>query len=260
MISRNTETGELRFVWQLNWDDMVRDIDGVILFGGPTKSPHFSERLTALFEGQMRILDATEPFPTLTGITDLETVGISMGACYGYAESYSPLYVNRLPVRVTLENLDSGDSVEYEPFESMTRTFRPFDDFVSGSELPAQQASGQSSTNGQTIRLSIALPNGDEVGCCHFVDKHIDPRAFGYPLRLVIDRLGRVGVQQAFTETVGNSVGLRRFMIIPDTPWQTGRQHEALRRLFEQHRRYEERQCERTSLYVNSPPWEYPTS
>lgn len=254
VLARNVRTGEMRFVWQLRLGDMARDLKGIILFGGPTKSPHFREGLQALFEERIEILDASDLLPTLIGVADLETVGASMGACYTYGESYSPLHVNRLPVRVTLENLNSGDRVEYEPFESLTKTFSPFEDFVSGKGLAAQ-----SKSYGQKFRLTMSLPDGGEARR-YSVGRAIDQRAVGSTLRLVIDRLGRVGVQETPVKAAGERAVPRRIVIVPDTPWQTGRQRAAIRGLFDQQRRYEERQQERTSLYINRPPWEYPTA
>ena len=57
-----------------------------------------------------------------------------MGACYSYRGKYSPLYVNRLPASVSLENLETGDVVEYKAFQSFaSRAFRfnPFSPFMS---------------------------------------------------------------------------------------------------------------------------------
>lgn len=248
VLTRDSETGLVRFVREINWDDMVRDVDGIILFGGPTKSPHFRENLSAQFEDRMRIWEASE----LVGIEGLELVGVSMGACYSSEESYSPLHVNRLPVRVTLANLHSGDSVEYEPFKSLTRNFSPFDDFVS-EQLPEQPALVELGTYGKTIQLTMATPTGDIVNRA-FIDSDIDSRLSEHTLKLVIDRLGRVGVEQA-----SGRMSPKRFMIFDDTPWQTSRQRLALQRLLEQQREYERRQGDRTSFYVNRRPWDYPT-
>lgn len=263
VISQDPANGTQRFVWQLRWNDIAADIEGIILAGGPTKSPYFTERLADLCGDQINVLDPSELFPTLTGIPDLETVGISMGACYSFAETYSPLYVNRLPVKVTLENLESGDGVEYEPFESLTRTFKPFGDFVSEKGLDVRPISMATRPSGQRIRLTIAHPDGEEVGHC-FVDKHVERhvslRIDGYSLRLVIDRLGRVGVELHLAGMNLQDTKPRRYMVVPEPPWQTELQREALSRLDDQLRRYEEREGERTSLYINSPPWEYPTS
>ena len=251
VITRDHDTGAVRFVWQSTWDDLAKDVDGIILFGGPTKSSHFHRRLSQEF-GERKIKSASNLLPTLARTPDLELVGVSMGACYSYQNSYSPLYINRLPARVTLENLQTDDKVEYEPFENLTPTFKPFDVFVS-EKLPAQPPLVQSSSYGETIELKIIRPNGD-VMCRTFVDKLVNSRLIGYTLRLVIDRFGRVGVEQA-----SEKMAPKRFTIFDNTPWQTEGQIKALQWLIEQQRKYDERQRERGAFYINQLPWEYPT-
>ena len=43
------DTGEVRFVWQRDYSDLARDLDGFIMCGGPTRSPFFSENLSRWF-------------------------------------------------------------------------------------------------------------------------------------------------------------------------------------------------------------------
>ncbi len=251
VITRDNETGAVRFVWQSTWDDLAKDVDGIILFGGPTKSQYFYEHLSRIF-GTQKVKRASELLPVLIGLPDLELVGISMGACYSYETPYSPMYVNRLPARVTLENLQSGDHVEYAPFENLTPTFKPFDAFVS-QELPPQPPLVQCSTYGETVRLTITLPNG-EVKCRTFIDKHINRDLMEYTLKLVIDRFGRVGIEQA-----SEKMDPKKFTIFNNPPWQTEQQLRALQNLIRQQQRYEERQQIRGAFYINQLPWEYPT-
>ena len=61
----------------------------------------------------------------------MKLVGVSMGACYAYEDAFSPLYLNRLPAQVTLEDMETGAKVEYEPFQSFTPRFFPFGPFES---------------------------------------------------------------------------------------------------------------------------------
>ena len=60
------ETGKLSFVWQLGYEDMARDIDGVIMFGGPTRSPFFSQGLGRWFGDHkvMRPATSSAAWPT----------------------------------------------------------------------------------------------------------------------------------------------------------------------------------------------------
>lgn len=251
VISRDSKTGAEQFVWQLTLSDLTKDVDEIILFGGPTRAPHFRENLSSRF-GDRKIKNASEMLPELPGLADLELVGVSMGACYSYEDSYSPLYVNRLPARVTLENLYSGDKVEYEPFDHLTPNFNPFELFRS-QEMPPQPALVRFKTFGETIQLTVTLPNG-VVESQTFVDKRVNARLIRHTLQLVIDRLGRVGVIQS-----SEKAGPKKFTVLEDTPWQTGRQRDALQRLFEQQRVYATRRREKGLFYATQLPWEYPT-
>ena len=76
----------------------ARDLDGIILTGGPTKSPYFRERLREMF-GVDLVVSAEELVPQ--EVIDPELTALSMGACYMASGQYNPLYVNRLPARVT---------------------------------------------------------------------------------------------------------------------------------------------------------------
>ena len=129
IIQRNPDTGEVSFVWQLGWENLAEDVDGIILCGGPTKSPIFLENLKSRFGGA-RIIPTSELIPR--EIPDAELTAISAGACFTFTGDYRPMYVNRLPVRITLEDLQTGAKVSYEPYEHFSSSSRQlFDDFVS---------------------------------------------------------------------------------------------------------------------------------
>ena len=230
ILTRNSATGAVRFIWQLMWEDMAGDVDGILLFGGPTESPYFHQHLAERF-GAEKIITAAELLPALTGTPDLELVGISIGACYSYEGSYSPLYLNRIPASITLENLQTGDKVEYEPFQNFTQTFKPFQPFV--SEPLEQQKSAP-----HKYELTVTYPNGVVIEQ-HSIDGYVKPnqeereqqpdslpRLPATSLRLVIDRFGRVGVEKH-----SSGPGLpwtEMFVIVRTPPWQTHLQHAAL--------------------------------
>ena len=76
MVLRHEEnTGEVRFIWQLGYEDIKRDIDGVILFGGPTRSPFFSDELKKWL-GEDKIIMAAD---LIEGVDSPEITGVSMG-------------------------------------------------------------------------------------------------------------------------------------------------------------------------------------
>ncbi len=262
VINRDSQSGAVRFVWQLMWDDIVGDVDKIILVGGPTRSEHFYQELSKRL-GADKIVTASEMLPTLQETPDLELVSISMGACYSYdgiganqqatpLGSLVPMYANRLPASVTLENLETGDKVEYNAFDNLAPNSEPFGEFVSAA-LPAQPALVRSDRYPNTIEMTIVYPNG-LVERRAPIDERIDERLIGYTLRLVIDRFGRVGVEQASEKT-----DPKGFVIWTDTPWQTEGQRKALQRLFEQQERYEQEQRRRGYANINRLPWNYPT-
>ncbi len=185
------------------------DLDGIILFGGPTKSPFFRDGLAEMF-GAEKIIAAESLIPA--EIPDPELTGLSMGACYAFSESRAPLYIRRLPARITLRNTRTGDSVAYEPYQHFVRNFSPARSFVSA---PLQQADARA-----RFELIIANPDGVVVQT-----KRVDlaNSATIRSPRLFIDTLGRIGV---------DNNGSRSLEI--DTPlWQTQRQREVLQSAIE---------------------------
>ena len=246
--------GVIHFVWELSSDDLTHDVDGIILIGGPTNSSYFSHHLSDKF-GPDKILRPSEVLPTLIATPDLELVGVSMGACYSYRCTYSPLYLNRLPASVSLENLETGDAVKYNPFQlfaSRVNRFNPFSPFIS-KPLRLGQAIVRSRNHPKSLQLTIALPNGVVTNQA-FIDKCLDERQIGSELKLVIDRYGVVWVRQESEQ--------RKPRVVPifDRPrWQTGGQKAALERLLEQQREYEDKMERRGLINVTRPPWDYPT-
>ena len=252
VFAKDNKTGMIRFVWELGWEQLAEDVDGIILFGGPTRTQHFYDELSRRF-GAEKIKRASEVLPRLRGVPDLDLVGISMGACYSYEDSSPPLYINRLPVHVTLEDLESGSKVEYKPFEHLAPHSKLFDEFISPEGLQRRTALVQSSAPDKTIQLTVTLPN-NVVLCQTFVDKLISRNLIAFTLKLVIDRFGRIGVKQESEKASPKS-----FLVLKDTPWQTDGQRKALQRLFDQERRYAEWQHENGLHHPTGFPWEYPT-
>lgn len=236
-LHQYSDTLEIDFVWQLKWDNLASDVDAIILFGGQTKSHFFKAYLEKRFDASKIItaddLDKQD--------LDLAITGASIGACYSWEPSYNPqkvgytpTYANRLPVLITLQDLQTGKSVEYKPFQHFTRrSAKPFDDFVSTDSLleyPDDPHSNQ--------RYELTITNLEGVVLeRHLVDPYIDTKLIGSTLRLVIDRQGRVGVEQE-----SETSSAKRFLVLDNTPWQTDLQQEFLNRAFEEDRKYREEQ------------------
>ena len=231
VIGHNPVTGEVKFVWELGWKNIAEDIDGIILCGGPTKSPVFLENLKSRFAGT-KIISTSELIPPT--ISEPELTAISAGACYTVNGAYIPLYVNRLPVRITLEDTQTGQAVHYEPYEHLAPSARnPFDLFVSGESL-SEELDDPHSTG--RYELTITTPDGvvlkttdpDGVEREHQpVDPYINTRLIGSSLRLVINRRGYIGVEQQSPNT-----SPKRFLVTGDVPWQIGVPKQKMERLF----------------------------
>lgn len=234
-LHQYSDTREIDFVWQLKWANLASDVDAIILFGGQTKSHFFKEYLEKLFADSKII---TADVLDKQGF-DLAITGASIGACYSWEPSYNPrevgytpTYANRLPVSVTLQDLQTGKAIEYQPFQHFTRSStKPFEDFVSEdslSENPADPHSNQ--------RYELTITNLEGVVLERLlVDPHIDTRLMGFTLRLVIDRQGRVGVEQ---ESENSSA--KRYLVLDNTPWQTEQQIKFLNTPFEEDRKLRE--------------------
>ena len=216
----------------------ARDLDAIILTGGPTKSPFFRERLAERF-GSEKVRTTPDLVPT--EIPDPELTGLSIGACYAAAENHSPLYVRRLPARVTLRNTTTGNEVGYEPYQHFVPNFSPAFPFVSNS-LPPSGANAK-------YRITISDPDGTTLRSQMVNPEHLsNSQAREGNLKLVIDTLGRIGIDHN---------GIRR-VVMDDTPWQTGRQREILRSIVERQRAAEASERERTHrlLWDNPFGWQ----
>ena len=210
----------------------TKDLDAIILTGGPTKSPYFGERLTEIF-GADRVKDAEDLIDpsVLDPNMDPKLTGISLGACYVVAENPSPLYVRRLPVRITLRDTATGASVEYQPYQHFVRNFSPASPFLSPA-LPSPAG-----TNAK-CELTISSPEGTVLLSRPF---SLDRRTGDKGPRLLIDTLGRIGIDFADGPPQ---------LVIDDPPWQTDQQREILRETIARRQERERSEKERASRMI----------
>lgn len=268
ILHRNRETGEVSFVWQLTWDDMAQDVDRIILFGGPTKTPSVKEYL----EGRFGVGKVIAAEALLAGVEEAALTGASVGACYSaesspddtegeYTSEYTPMFVNRLPVRITLEDLKTGAKINYEPYELFNKDDkdnfvsrrqknkllprRPFADaFVSRSFLQEELDDPYSDERYElTVSTPEPEPEGRVIGK-YPVDPLINTTLAGSNLRLVIDLFGRVAVIQQSEKSEPKTQ-----VIIEDPPWQTTEQAQFLWGQVRQSERY--RDEDRARIYGN---------
>ena len=209
----------------------AKDLDAILLFGGPSKSPFFSDGLAEKF-GRAKVVATENLVPA--EIPAPELTGISIGACYSAVENHTPLYIRRLPARVTLRESTTGAAVEYEPYQHFARNFNPVRPFVSDPLPPPSNA-------GARYELVVADPDGKALKS--------NPVEVRSPAdtgpRLVIDTLGQIWVDYA---------GARR-VEIGDTPWQTDQQRAILQAIIDRQRKFQESERERVRILLTDNPF-----
>lgn len=210
----------------------------IILYGGPTKFPLFREGLAAKF-GDERVIAAKELLPP--EILNPELTALSMGACYASADGHSPLYISRLPARVTLRNTKSGEKVEYKAYQHFVDDFNPAKPFISRCRLPKAAVDAE-------FELSVANADGAvlESKLVEFSPGDIPPPAVRSP-RLEIDTLGQILIDNNGS----------RWVEIESPPWQTGRQREVRDAIIEAERQHERNAKRRLHHYITVNPFRW---
>ena len=154
--------------------------------GGSTESAYFRERLEADF-GVEKVKMAKDLVPP--EIPDANLTGLSAGACYLVEESYSPLYVNRLQARVTLEDTATGDRVGYKPYQHFAPNFNPTESFFS-ERLPDRAGANA------RYELTVTDADGDNSKSKRvYFDYAAASNAANRSPRLMIDKLGRIWIE-----------------------------------------------------------------
>lgn len=280
IIRDNDETGEVRFVWQLDYRfDIPKDMRGVIVFGGITKQdPDFENYLRRWF-GEDKVFPVRDFFE-VGGILNPELLAISWGACFlgDVQNSQSATVPIRLPIHVTLENLKTGDKVKYNPYhhfsqpeDSISRLGDFWDSYRSKPLL-------QDKSNPGEYEITITDPDGvvlrdDEGNDLQLAfSGFMEPRKLlqdegnrqpATSLQLVIDRLGYIWVEMK-SEGVGvpwtkqfrfPDIEREPDALPPSPPWQTDSQKEAWVRLQERIKKLEEKKRRQVWDALNNQPW-----
>ena len=276
-VFEDDDTGEVRFVWQLGYADMAKDLDAIILFGGPTRNPVFAESLEKWF-GEDKIKLTSE----LVNVRNSEFTALSMGACYfsqqeDLTENYSHMVPSRLPINVTLENLHTGEKVEYLPHQHFgEKSHRKFDSSYNFFGSYTSQVLRQDQDNPAEYMLTVARQDGLVLQDSNGDDLQLKFNGFMEPrkllqepgnrqpatsLRLIIDRLGYLWVEMK-SEGVGLPwTKVFRFPDVergpddlpPSPPWQTEAQREAWAGLQERTNQLEEKKRRRVQDTLNRP-------
>ena len=199
----------------------AKDLNAVILCGGPTKSPYIRARMKEFF-GDSLVVNAEDLIPS--EIPDPELTGLSIGACYGTVGD--SIYIRRLPARISLIDTATGDRQEYEPYQhfSARNVFDPEVPFIS-PPLPREMD--------RNARYELVVTGLDhKIYANKVVDfdrEEFHPIVVPRWLCLVIDRFGRVGIQAAGRQRNANDneAATDRWIEIESPPWQTDWQFES---------------------------------
>ena len=234
---------------------MARDIDKVLVVGGPTLVPCFTERLEEVF-GDQSVMTA-EDLVQGTLIPDARLTALSHGACHMRGNRHIPVTLDRVPATITLTVAGERESKQYtyEAFQRM-----PYRSLLAphvGSWLVLE------TERPQTYQVVIESADGEILNKKHPISEKRPMRMprDGYlgPLadraRLVIDRLGRVWVTLAAGFANVPAPLVEDVLIDDDPPWQTDVQREVIRRMHEQQRAYERARAERTHDNLTKNPF-----
>ena len=233
--------------WRASIEAMRRDVDKVLVVGGPTRMPYFTSKLTGIF-GADKVVTADEL--TLSAgradIADPALTALSHGACYMYGNTFIPLTVDRVPARITLEVTDGHSTEEdsYEPFHRLPfiPPLAPYEGNTIVGRPVYDNESSRLSMHGQgSYSITVESPDGDTLYDSGPLEMRMPrnenrgPRADR--ISLVLDRLGGVKVRlgAGFTHVPSPLEAVDPVVLYP--PWQPELQRkDALRPYLERGR------------------------
>ena len=234
-----------------------KDLDAIILCGGPSKSPYIRAQMKEFF-GDTLVVTAEDLIPN--EVPDPELTGLSVGACYAAGGNYTPTYIRRLPARISLTDTITGDRQEYQPYQhfSYLNVFDPEVPFISQClTLPAQD-----DPNGR-YELIVAGLDG-KIYASKVVDwksahSSHQPRS----VYLIIDRFGQIGIQVSGHHWNAGKYReiTSRWVEFESLPPQIGWQVEASYSLSEGQQAYQERVWGRERIpIVSLVDWRDPSN
>ena len=178
--------------WNSVIKEMVEDIRGVLLVGGPTRMDYFARELGNIF-GAEKIITANEIIQAegRTDIIDPELTALSHGACYLSIDA-TPLTVDRIPANITLKVTDGHSTIEdgYEAFQRLP--FRVLLAPHRGKWITLDTKAPK------TYSVRVTDPDGELLGESRQYSMRMPRQDYIGPLadqvRLDVDRLGGIKV------------------------------------------------------------------
>ena len=183
--------------WRSTIEQMVKDIDGVLLVGGPTRMDYFAEELSKskFFGDKMKIITTSKLVQEAgrADIVDPELTALSHGANYLYGDAYAPLTVDRIPFNITLEVTDGHLTAEdtYTAFQRLPfeRQFAPYEGHWIAMDTEENNTYSVLITDPDGNLLHKSGPHNTRMPR----DGYLGPLADR--VRLVVDRLGGITVK-----------------------------------------------------------------
>ena len=230
-------------VHSLGKQDMARDIDEVLLVGGPTQLPYFSRKLGEVF-GEEKII-TTRDLSLRAGtanIPDVALTALSYGACHMKDEQYTPRTVERVPATITFNVTDGDSEGRYEAFTGLpccSGCTRPWTEHLhpmapyEGEWVAIPPLRDRSRTKRYSYTVSIETPDGDSLLApitreMRLPAEYTRPRADR--ARLIVDRLGRVWMELE----AGTVKPSRDYVLIAqEPPWAVASQRNLMREQYD---------------------------
>ncbi len=224
--------------WRAAVDEMVEDIDGVLLVGGPTRMDYFTRELGKIF-GTEKVITTGELVLAADrrDIGDPELTAISHGAAYLHGDTYTPLMVDRIPVNITLVVTDGRETAE-DAYVAFSRL--PF-----RNPLAPHEGRWVSLDTESSKTYSVLVTDADGKSLYESGPQSMRMPRDGYlgPLadraKLLIDRFGSVWVRLAAGPSDVPQPLEDNVVILRNPIWQTGLQKEVMEKLEEIQRRRE---------------------
>ena len=254
-------------VWSLGIEDMTRDIDRVLVVGGPTRTPYIRNRLIEIFGAQKVVL--AEDLVLAAGRADISNASLtalSHGACYMYGKQYMPVTVDRVPANITLRVRHGASTLEdrYEAFQCLPEEpLAPYEGDLLDADHHKAPWSNVDPNEDKLYSVSIESPDGDALYPSGNEptwremrmprETHTGPRADR--IRLIVDRLGSVWVElgAGFTHVPRP---LKDIVPIVEYPvWQTATQKRVMQRLHEEQRKHEKEEADRLHHTLTHNPF-----
>ena len=223
--------------WRASIESMSREVDKVLVVGGPTRMPYFTEKLASIF-GEDKVMTADDLTQSAgrADIADPALTALSHGACYMHGNTYTPLMVDRIPASISLTVSDQfyTETDTYEPFQKFP--INPLSPYLGQNvirrSLYDDESTRLDANSEATYQVKVTSPDGDTLfdsqplGMRMPRESHTGPRADR--VSLIVDRLGGVKVRlSAGSRSIRGAMDSVQ-VVFSDPPWQPELQSKQL--------------------------------